>query len=312
MVRPGPAIVRSVAADVVIVADAGDEAGLGHLSRSSAVAVALRSRGVEPRCFAHGPEGPLERDGIAWLPFDGISLHGGVVVVDSYRLPLSTLEPDRLVLMHDHGEVPAGIALVVSAAGRASDRPPRLGGLRYAALRAAFWGLPARPVRSEVERVLVTTGSGRFGRVGREIAAELRGALPRAQVVLVRGPYDASEAPIDVATIETPDSLLTSLLDADLVVSAAGQTMLEAAAAGTPCVAVSLVDNQSRQARRLARLGAARVVPRRRAAEEARRLAGDPDARRTLSRRGQSAVDGYGALRVAFHVAQLAAERQRG
>jgi spore coat polysaccharide biosynthesis predicted glycosyltransferase SpsG len=98
------------------------------------------------------------------------------------------------------------------------------------------------------------------------------------------------------------------MLDSDMVITAGGQTMLEAAATGLPSIALPLVDNQRSQSSQLAALGAVSVVDPPVAGEIARRaqaLAGDLAARRLLSRNAQQAVDGYGALRVAYHVARL-------
>jgi len=163
--------------------------------------------------------------------------------------------------MHDHGEGPVGAALVVAAAAqRSSDDDGWLSGLGYAALRPAFWGLPVRDLRDPVRRIVVTTGGGRFGELGCELAQAVGEALPGVSMALVRGPQAAFAMPEGIESIDAPDSLLEPLLAADLVISAGGQTMLEAAACGTPCVALALVDNQRRQALRLAALGAVRLV----------------------------------------------------
>jgi spore coat polysaccharide biosynthesis predicted glycosyltransferase SpsG len=115
-----------------------------------------------------------------------------------------------------------------------------------------------------------------------------------------------------VELIDAPDSLLEPLLAADIVVSAAGQTMLEAAACGTPCVALPLAHNQREQAVRLANLGAVRLVdPPEPVTVVAAvgELAADTEAQLSLSRTSQRAVDGYGAVRVAFHIARLTEAR---
>src|SRR3954467_7922490 len=103
----------TTAGPVVIVADAGLDAGLGHISRSSSLAVALRCRGIESRCYAYGAEEAFERDGVLWSPFEGDEipvLPGGILVVDSYRFSRDALasaaESSRLVAMHDYGVVP--------------------------------------------------------------------------------------------------------------------------------------------------------------------------------------------------------------
>ena len=303
---------------VVFVADAGEEAGLGHISRSSAIAVALECRGIATLCFAFGAKDAMTRDGVRWLPLDSADLLDSainVLVIDSYRLGHEDLpaavSQSRRVVMHDHGGPPEDAALVVSTTKVGGPaRGMVLGGFAYAALRPGFWGLPARVLDGGVHRVLVSTGSGHFHALGVDLAQALATALPTAAVSLVRGPYEESKVRGEVETIDAPESLLEPLLAAELAVTAGGQTMLEAAATGTPCIALPLVDNQRPQVEQLGDLGAVRVVDPPGAAETAAaalRLVDDPEARQTLSRCGQQTVDGYGALRVAFEIAQLAA-----
>lgn len=303
---------------VVVVADAGRDAGLGHIGRSSAVAVALRCREVETRCYAYGAEERFELDGIEWVPLsdDELPAPEGVLVIDSYRLAAAAVdraaESNRLVFMHDYGSPPKGAALVVSAAAPPNGRAGWLCGLGYAALRPGYWGLPAREVSERLQRVLVTTGGGRYAETGRAVAQALAETLGPTTVTLVRGPHATIVAPPGVEVLDAPRSLLEPLLAADLVVSAAGQTMLEAAAAGAPCVALPLVENQRRQAAWLAELGAVRLVDPPEAADVTAaclELVQDAETRGGLSRNAQRAVDGYGALRVAFAIARLAASR---
>jgi UDP-2,4-diacetamido-2,4,6-trideoxy-beta-L-altropyranose hydrolase len=298
---------------VLLIADGGEQAGLGHISRSSALAVALRCRRYEVECRLYGGGQPIERDGVAWIPLQDISESGdaNVLVLDSYRVPASAVQSvagaTPLVVMHDHGDLPLTPALLVSTARPWSDEPPRLAGPAYACLRAPFWGIAPRRIDHNVRSVLVVTGAG-GGNLGSELAFALGDALPEAKVTLVRGPY-APAVPADVSALEGADLLLEPLLAADLVVTGAGQTLLEAAATGAPSVALPLVDNQRRQARALADEKAVCLVdpPTVSAAVAAARgLADDLEARCRLARHAQETVDGFGALRVAYHVAVLA------
>jgi UDP-2,4-diacetamido-2,4,6-trideoxy-beta-L-altropyranose hydrolase len=299
---------------VTLIADAGPDAGLGHLSRTGAVAWALRARGAETRCLARGAEEPLERDAIRWepLPVSEPAPRDEVVVLDSYRAAPDTAEElaadGGLVLMHDSGEVPAETAIVVSTVGEAEgDGPLRLVGLAYTCLRPGFWGLPVRASSPQVRRVLVATGGGDLEGAGRELAQAARDALPEAEVALVRGPYAAGDPPEGVRAVENPPSLLGELHACDLVLTAGGQTLLEAAAAGTPAIALALVDNQRTQAAALASAGGAIMADSTGSGSRAlAELAGDFDRRAELARRGQALVDGFGALRVGFHVSRLA------
>jgi UDP-2,4-diacetamido-2,4,6-trideoxy-beta-L-altropyranose hydrolase len=301
---------------IILVADAGPAAGLGHLSRSAAVAVALRCRGIETHCYAYGAEAPFDRDGLHWTPLSDPRLVGGarVLVVDSYQVRRETLveaaRTSRLVVMHDFGDPPEGAALVVGVANESSESAPRLlGGPAYAALRPAFWGLPARKLRETADRVLVTTGGGQLDRLGCELAEAVAAAVPAAQVSLVRRPNAQGPAPRGIEALAAPQSLLGPLLHADLAVTAGGQTMLEAAATGTPSLALPLVENQRKQTARLGALGAVQVVDPPTVSGVTRaavQLLDNFEARRSLAGAGQSVVDGYGALRVAFEIARLA------
>jgi spore coat polysaccharide biosynthesis predicted glycosyltransferase SpsG len=234
-----------------------------------------------------------------------------VLVLDSYRASEGLLAhaaaTGPLVAMHDHGDPPDEAALVVSVAGKGLDEgPERLIGPAYAALRPCYWGLPVREQSSNVERLLVTTGSGQLDALGCELAHALLRAVPSLEVSLVRGPDAHRPAPEGVSTLAAPESLLKALLHADLVITAGGQTMLEAAACGVPCVALALVDNQRAQVALLAGKGALRSID---AANEAVAVVGelmaDRATRQRLASVGQATVDGYGAFRIAFAIDKL-------
>lgn len=288
-------------AQIALVADAGADAGLGHLSRSSAIAVALQRAGHTVRCRAYGADATVERYGICWepLPYPSrIVVDERVLILDSYRVGANqkaTLAHDhRLVLLHDTGTVPDG-ALAVDTRGQ------------KACLGPDYWDAPPRRVAPQVRRVLVTTGGGRAGAgLGARLSGAVRAALPAVDVGFVRGPFADVAAPDGVRLVTDAESLAGELRAADMVVSAAGQTMLEAAALGTPCVALVIAENQRRQADEMADAGAASLVNDEDAAV-ARVLALAPDraGREALSRRGQEMVDGSGARRVATQVEAL-------
>jgi UDP-2,4-diacetamido-2,4,6-trideoxy-beta-L-altropyranose hydrolase len=278
----------------VVLAEAGEAAGLGHLSRSAAVAVALEARGVGVQCLAHGAAAPVRHGQVEWTPvrvLDELSPSApDVLVVDSYVIDAGEaaerVRPGALVVFDD-GEraVPEGAT------------PVR--GLELACLGPVYWGLPPARIEPEVRRVVVTVGGGSPG-LGAELAAAAAEAVPGAEVGLVG------------REIPPQDALLDELVAADLVVCAGGQTMLEAVAVGTPCVALVVADNQRGQAQALAEREAVWVIdpPDPGAAGTAvGRLAADLELRSGMSQAGQGAIDGFGALRVAFGIARQAASR---
>ena len=158
----------------------------------------------------------------------------------------------------------------------------------HACLKPDFWDLPRRELSDAVGLVVVATGSG--GALG-DYPGQVRRAVPDATVVAVRGPYAKGDPPDDVEVLDAPESLAEVLSTADIAVVGAGQTMLEAAAAGAPTVAVVLVDNQRRQAERLAELEAVVLADPGPSPPRCEALS-DPERRRRLSGQAQATIDG--------------------
>jgi spore coat polysaccharide biosynthesis predicted glycosyltransferase SpsG len=287
-------------AHVSVLAASGPGVGLGHLSRAGAVAAALRAQGHDVTTLTPG-DAPVEHDGIAWTPLPaGTAPDGdGPLLVDVYGADLAALGRGRrpVATFWDGAGAPPDADLALTLAG--PDGP------RLACLRPMFWGLAARPVADAAARVVVTTGGGAAGGAG-ALATAVRRAAPDADVALVLGPYATEDAPDGVEAIRAPERMADVLQAADVVVTAAGQTLLETLCAGTPCVALAVVDNQRAQLALATRAGAARGAgTAAEAAEAAAALLADAPARRALAAAGRELVDGFGALRVAGRIAAL-------
>ncbi len=304
---------------ILVVADGGPRSGLGHIARCSAIAAGLRAKGVGCRCVAldatEPPHSLLEWE----CPGSLDDLRGvapALVLVDSYNHEPADvrvrLSAGRLAAMHDIGPLPAGAELIITTdPDLAGGRAGVIGGSRMACLGPAYWGLPrAGKAAERLQRVLVTTGGGDPGGHAVPVADAVREGAPAAAVTLVRGPQAQFESPAGIELLDCPPRLLEALRRADLVVSAAGSSLLEALAVGVPAVGLVVAENQRRKATSLAAAGATHLVDpcdRAAVAETVRRLDGAPAERAELSRRGQEAIDGYGALRVAFLLAGLLA-----
>jgi spore coat polysaccharide biosynthesis predicted glycosyltransferase SpsG len=275
-------------AGVAVIADSGDFAGLGHVSRAGAVAAALGRLGLSPRCLALGAPEPFERDGVEWEPLDSLAAAppARVAVLDSYVAP-----PEEVSRLGSS----AKLVLLPEETRHVGD----------ACLRPQYWEMSPREYLERAERILVSTGGGDPGGAGARLALEARRALPAARVALVRGPYADPSTPPGIDAVAQPESLAAELLRADIAVCGAGQTMLEACASGTPTVAVALADDQRGQGEEAAELGAVRFVTEAGVGDAVAELAGVV-ARRELGSRAREVVDGQGALRIARRIAALA------
>ncbi|MDQ6799051.1 MAG: hypothetical protein M3011_13720 [Actinomycetota bacterium] len=275
--------------EVVLMHDAGPGAGMGHRRRMQGLQRALGLLGVD-----------------ATLDDAHRGATGDLVVVDSY----SYRADDRAYF---RGEVVAAVddlqrdlaveVVIDPSPGADPARHGRAGrvlaGHTYAMVDPDLAVRRRRPVSDTVTRILVTTGATDVGGMGAMMAGRLAALVPTASVRLVIGPWGSTVVPSGVDPVSSTDGLDGELTEADLVVTAAGVTMLESLALGRPTVAVVTAANQSGAARGVAGVGAAIVASIDDAPLAAAALAGDAEQRRRLSDAGRAFVDGLGSRRVA-------------
>jgi spore coat polysaccharide biosynthesis predicted glycosyltransferase SpsG len=243
-----------------------------------------------------------------------------VVVVDAYAAAdglLRILRSTRacIVAIDDLGDRELPVDFVVNRAYEAGPRPYAdvpgrrlLLGARYALLGAEFADAPRRVTPLVPSRVLVTLGGEDAGASLAAAVAAVEAALPEASIDLVAGAF-AQSTPARSARVRTHQglpSLRALLLEADFAVTAAGMTLYESLASGTPTVAVPLAENQKPAYDELSRSGL--IVPGQPdLAAAVERLARDASLRQELSERGRTVVDGRGAERVAIELIRAAA-----
>lgn len=314
--------------------DAGPATGLGHLQRCLAVADALQARGVATGFI--GPEAPaacerIRARGHDWWPLeasvvDAARTHAcDAVIVDSYSIDDADLQALRaadlfVVAIDDLARHAFAAHIVVNGAAGAEALPYAsstgdtrfLLGPAYALLAGAFAGAARRSVGAGVGHVLVSIGGMD---TDRNLPRVLRlvDAVDRAfTMTTIVGPFVDDDSvrharyghAHDFAV--APQQVAALMRRADLAVSAAGQTLYELAALGTPTVAIELFDNQAANIRALSAAGVVRsagsirdggfdeALPATVAA-----VIDDAPARAAMSAAGQQLVDGQGAGRVA-------------
>ncbi|MBI1962822.1 MAG: hypothetical protein HYS37_05580 [Candidatus Rokubacteria bacterium] len=308
---------------VVLRADGGRDAGLGHVRRCRALAAALAPWA---ECRLVVDEAPGLESALTAARAGGAA----ALVVDSYRVSDDELARARVHVrvtarVDDTGRFPIPADLVINpAVGLAPPATPGATryclGPRFALLEPAFGVDPARASPGNVRRVLVVLGGASQAALMAAVARAVRAALPGAALDVVVGPIgDAADAVAralpgggGVTVHAAPESLRPLMLAADLAVSGGGVTALELAATATPTVAVRLSENQRRNLDGLERAGALvqagdATDPGLAATVEAAvaALARDPARRRRLGELGRDLVDGRGATRVADELRAL-------
>lgn len=302
-------------------ADGGLGVGLGHLGRCTALAHAFRKLGGKPVLLDLAPQcRPWARaQGLSWT--GASAARWDLVVGDSYRLTKAgwarlRRHGRRLLVIDDFGTFSGPCDWILNGhvyASRPLLRNPigasLLLGPAFLPLRREYWK-PARLRRASgrIKRVLVTMGGGASAAAAAraaEIAAEV---LPHAEIQAIAGPFSnaAGRAVANVAWQRELPSLRAALEDSDVVICNGGQTMYEAAFAGTPALAARLARNQEGNLRGLTAAGCALALggpalPRYALllAAALRRLDRSPALRRSMGDAGRTLIDGRGALRVA-------------
>jgi spore coat polysaccharide biosynthesis predicted glycosyltransferase SpsG len=240
----------------------------------------------------------------ALAPLHDAPVEGDVVVVDSYLVRAD--DSDRVsahrVAAIDDLDRDLAVDLLVDPSGHGGAGRARLvlTGLEHALLPPGRAGSAYRPAGDTVDTVLVTAGGADAEGMGARVAAAVRETVPdRTAVRLVMGPWGSRDVPCGVEAVEPPDGLADELAGADLVVTAAGVTLLEAVAMGRPTLGFCTAENQARYLGRVADAGAVVVTTVESAGADAGALAADGARRARLAGRGPRVVDGHGAARVA-------------
>jgi spore coat polysaccharide biosynthesis predicted glycosyltransferase SpsG len=188
-------------------------------------------------------------------------------------------------------------------------------GPEYSILRREFWDIPSRVVRDVAQNILVTLGGADPYNLMPRVLGLLDELPGTFAVTAIIGPFFDNLVEVQtiaactkhlVKLVFSPESVRDLMLEADLAVSAGGQTLYELACVGCPTIAVRMASNQDGQLQVFAVSGFVRVAGR---ADDSGivtaigdtllSLLSDSKARAAMSGAGQRLIDGQGALRVA-------------
>ncbi len=335
---------------ILIRADANEQIGAGHVMRCLTAARALRGKD-EPVLFVTADRRslpPIERAGFpaVCLGTDPERYEDGadkiaallqenapaLLLTDSYAVTegyFRTLAPyGKLAYFDDLNRATWDVDLLINYnvfsavfdyGGYEGTRTRLLLGPRYAPLREEFRNLPPRETARTVTDVFVSAGAADPARVTEQMLRELCPAFPEATFHFVVGGMNPRIGDIRAlagknAVLHVDETRMAALMTAcGAAVAAAGSTLYELCACGTPTVAYALADNQSAAVERFAEEGLMRsagdcrgdggFIGRLRT-ELAAMLADRADRER-MSRAMRTLADGSGADRIAEEIIQL-------
>ena len=259
---------------VVIFTEAGRDIGFGHLIRCMSLAQAFEEKGIETEFVVSGDETVTdllssrkhiilnwhnEKDRL----FDKIS-GADITVVDSYIANKSSYKDiadmaNLAVYMDDNKRIdyPAGVVVNGSMLTGEINYPVKenieyLTGTEYIPLRKEFWEIAEKDIRNEMEHVLITFGGSDPFNITPGILELMVSEYPGIYKTVVIGQGFMNKSEIEdikdekTRLIFNPDAeeMKRLMSDADIAVSAGGQTLYELACTGTPTIAVAVAENQ--------------------------------------------------------------------
>jgi spore coat polysaccharide biosynthesis predicted glycosyltransferase SpsG len=239
---------------------AGAEIGFGHLTRCNALAEALEQNGILVSKFLL--DNNFQPDAgwsvLPWIEEPASVLQrvseATVVIIDSYLAEASHYnffkkKGLKVVAIDDFNRIPYPVDLIINPnvfiedMDYANQTAPVIGGKAYVVLRKPFRQPPEDNfVPAKPERVLVTLGGSIYEGLLLAILNALS-LLPELKLVAIVP--DKSFGPderISVTVLEKQDEkgMRKEIIEADIVISACGQTLHELAALGKPTVGICL------------------------------------------------------------------------
>lgn len=318
---------------ICFLTEMGSRIGYGHVTRCLALAQAFEEHGVKVRFIIHAEDSYVnivgDREVIIeeWFETRRMRtlLEGcDAAVVDSYLAGREVYESvanavARLLSFDDYKRLdyPAGIVLNASADAHEIAYPEHEGvqyliGEKYIPIRQPFWDVEKRHAKRNVENILVMFGGTDAQNLTADVIRALNAEYPLVPkaVVMRRQSRDARVYALLESSVTAffhdceAGEIKRLMLNADIAVSAGGQTLYEFAAVGLPAVSVAVADNQRGNTRGWEQKGLIEFA----GLWKDSRLIGKimagvkkiqpQDTRQKMADAGQLHVDGQGARRV--------------
>jgi UDP-2,4-diacetamido-2,4,6-trideoxy-beta-L-altropyranose hydrolase len=320
---------------IVFCADAGPQAGGGHMHRCLNLARSLKSSChvafVLPANRAPEWVATLQRENIAVVDALDPMARAAVAIIDGYAIEQSDVAEWKrrartVVMVEDLGRRFEGVDLYISPSGPPPRHQRVLVGPDFALLDARYGEPVVARAMKNVTNVLVTCGlqdGADLSSLYLNALAVSRGPTENAAVTVVLGamaPHREAvgrQAEAIGAQVVTKSSDMKTLYDAaDLVLGAGGVSLFERMARGCASVTVITAENQTYSAKMMDELGGTRLVgcvnrvTVDAVAKAIHTLSANGDAREAMGLAAKNAVDGSGSDRVAREIAALAAKLQ--
>lgn len=320
---------------ITILTEGSEEIGFGHVMRCTSLYQSFEERGITPLFIVNGDKtlndflNDKNYELFNWLNererLFNLLKDSDVIVIDSYLADYEIYEmisklSNVPIYVDDNNRIqyPSGIVLNGSIFVEELNYPHKtdvdyLVGTRYIPLRKEFWSIPEKEINPNIETVMITFGGDDLMDVTPKILKILTENFPNVNKKVIIGNGFKNKEKIELLKdkktelIYGPDAdgMLSNMLEADIAISAGGQTIYELARVGVPTIGIAVVGNQINNVNYWSKVGfleSLTILNGEILSEDLiNNLKGleDNNIRKKMSDIGKSYVDGFGARRVA-------------
>jgi UDP-2,4-diacetamido-2,4,6-trideoxy-beta-L-altropyranose hydrolase len=256
--------------DVLIFTEAGYDVGLGHVSRCLAIYDSLEAIGKSIQLIVNSDDtiifkiknrkhllcNWLNKEEYINIQLDKVE----TIIIDSYKAELEHYNYfaekfNRILFFDDKNRLnyPSGFILNPSLASFELDYIHKKGkkyllGPNYQVFQKAFWGIEEKTIREKIEKILITVGGNDIRNILSRIIKVVSDVYCDAEKYVIL-PNSFIKEPFEDEKIFfyhslSDEEMKSLMIKSDIIVTASGQTMIEAARTATPIVAFSVADNQ--------------------------------------------------------------------
>ena len=258
---------------VFFVTEGGRHIGFGHITRCVSLCQAFEEKGVLPDLIVNGDktiEVLLKDENYKifnWLEKKQVLFNvikgADVIIIDSYLADHGLYNEvseivDTVVCVDDNNRIsyPKGIVINGNIYAKKIRYPENkdityLLGVEYAFLRKEFRDAGEKKIKKDINNILLIFG----GEDRRDLTVKVLDLLKntdhiKKNVVIGRGYRDLRRLDrfcnVDTEFVFYPGTgvIRNMMLDADISISAGGQTMYELACLGVPTIVIAVADNQ--------------------------------------------------------------------
>jgi len=259
---------------VSIITEGFQNTGYGHITRCLSLYQAFEERNIIPTFYVNGDEKSKSflfesnYELIDWLNHPAQLtkkiINSDVLIIDSYHaskefyeniskfIKLFLIIDDFMRIDYSSGIVLNGTINAESLPYPAKSGIEYLLGTKYIPVRKSFWDNPPRKYKSELTSILITFGGQDIRNLTIPVLKAIKEYNPELKTYVVFGNKSDSKKddlqrifPATEFYFSINESEMKRLmLECDLAIAAAGQTLYELAATGTPTIAVAVAENQ--------------------------------------------------------------------